>query len=165
MIKWYAVYTKPRHEKKAEELLKNKGIETFLPLVKRVRQWKDRKKKVELPLFNGYLFVHIDYKYRFDILGTHGIVKIINFKGIPAVVPDWQIQSLKQMLEHPELVQLEEYMKLGELVRVSDGPFKDLIGTVKQIRGEDRLIITIEGIMQTVSVEVDRSNLIKIKKD
>ncbi len=161
---WYAIYTKPRHEKKVYELLLEKNIETFLPVVLRVRQWKDRKKKVEMPLFQSYMFVRIDYKYRYDVLQTHGVIKIINFKGIPAVVPDWQIDGLKRMLQHPEKIQLENYLKSGEMVRILDGPFKDLIGTIKQIRGEDRLIISIEGIMQTVSVEVDRTNLIKIDK-
>lgn len=162
--KWYAIYTKPRHEKKADDLLQEKNIETFLPMIRRVRQWKDRKKKVDIPLFRSYMFVRIDYKYRYDVLQTHGVVKIINFNGVPAVVPDWQIEGLRKIIEYPDSIQLENYLQAGELVRVLEGPFKDLIGTVKQIRGEDRLIITIEGIMQTISVEIDRSNMLKINK-
>jgi len=99
---WYAIYTRPRHEKKVFALLEEKMQEVFLPLVIQVRLWKDRKKKVEVPLFNSYLFARFDYKNRFDLLQTKGIVKIVNFRGTPAVVPDWQIESLKKMLDNPK---------------------------------------------------------------
>ena len=123
------------------------------------RQWKNRKKEVELPLFNSYLFCKFDYKHRFEILQTHGIIKIINFKGIPAVVPEWQIDALKTILANPESLRMENYFRQGDLVEVMAGPFKGLKGTVTNIRGESRLVITIEGIMQTVSVEMDKEFL------
>ncbi len=156
MERWYAIYTRPRHEKKVFDGLTEKQIEAFLPLITRVRQWKDRKKRVEMPLFSSYLFVHIDYKNRFDVLQTKGVVKIVNFNGVPAVVPDWQIDSLKKMLEHPDLIQLENYIRPGELVEVVEGPFKGMRGMIKNLKGQTRLVITIEGIMQSVSVEIER---------
>jgi transcription elongation factor/antiterminator RfaH len=155
MVNWYAIYTKPRHEKKVNDLLVEKKQEVYLPLVTRVRIWKDRKKKVDMPLFSSYLFVRFDYKNRFDILGTSGIVKIVNFSGTPAVVPDWQIDALRKMLEHPETIRLENYMRPGGQVEVTDGPFKGMRGTIKMIKGETRLVITIDGIMQSVSVEIE----------
>lgn len=155
MNKWYALYTRPRHEKKVYDLLLEKKQEVFLPTVTRVRLWKDRKKKIEMPLFPSYIFVNFDYKYRFDILHTHGVVKIVNFKGEPAIVPDWQIESLKAMLEHPETLRTENYIKPGEAIEVTEGPFKGMRGMVKNIKGSTRIIVTIEGIMQTVSVEID----------
>ena len=160
MEHWYAIYTRPRHEKKVFEQLVEKRIESYLPLITRVRQWKDRKKKVEMPLFNSYLFVRIDYKFRFAVLQTKGVVKIVNFNGVPAVVPDWQIESLRKMLEHPEKIRLENYIRPGEIVEVVEGPFKGMRGTVRKTKGETRLIVTIEGIMQSVSVEID-SDLVK----
>ncbi len=162
MIHWYAVYTRPRHEKKVYDQLVENELEVFLPLIKRVRQWKDRKKKVDMPLFPSYLFVHFDYKYRFDILNIKGVVKIINFKGEPAVVPDWQIDSLKKMLTRPEIIHLEHYIQPGELVEVLEGPFKGMRGSVKIIKGESRLVVSIEGLMQTVSVDIDASMLKKV---
>lgn len=155
MIQWYAIYTRPRHEKKVHDQLVEKNIEVFLPMIRQVRLWKDRKKKVDMPLFSSYVFVHFDYKYRYDILPTHGIVKIVNFKGVPAVIPDWQIEGLKRMLEHPETLQLETYIRPGEYVEVNDGPFKGMRGMVKTIKGKTRLVVTIDGIMQSVSVEID----------
>ncbi len=162
MENWYAIYTRPRHEKKVFDALTEKNITAFLPLITRVRQWKDRKKKVEVPLFSSYLFVRIDYKYRLDVLQTKGVVKIVNFNGQPAVVPDWQIESLKRMLEHPEKIQLENYVKLGEIVEIQEGPFKGMKGMIKMIKNQTRLVVSIEGIMQAVSVEIDRDFVKKV---
>jgi len=161
MANWYAVYTRPRNEKKVYEKLQEKGIETFLPLVKRTHQWKDRKKKVDMPLFNSYLFVKIEYKNRFSVLQTNGVVKIINFNGVPAVVPEWQIDSLRRMITFPERIRLENYMRPGELVKVINGPFEGMQGTIKHLKGEDRLVISIDGILQSVSVDID---LVDVKK-
>ena len=155
MGKWYAIYTRPRHEKRVYDLLIEKNQIVYLPIITRVRLWKDRKKKVDMPLFPSYIFVRFDYKYRFDILQTHGVVKIVNFKGEPASIPDWQIESLKTMLEHPETLRTENYIQPGETIEITDGPFKGMRGMVKTLKGSARLVVTIEGIMQTVSVEVD----------
>jgi transcription elongation factor/antiterminator RfaH len=162
-MSWYAIYTRPRHEKKVDVQLKDKDIETFLPLITRKRQWKDRKKNVEMPLFSSYLFVNFEYKYRFDILETDGVVKIVNFNGVPAVVPDWQIESLRQMLTFPKAIQLESYIQPGEIVEVTEGPMRGMKGTVVNRKNSNRLVLTIEGIMQSVSVEVDEYILKKVK--
>ena len=162
---WYAIYTRPRHEKKVFALLEEKMQEVFLPLVTQVRLWKDRKKKVEVPLFNSYLFARFDYKNRFDLLQTKGIVKIVNFRGTPAVVPDWQIESLKKMLDNPKKMRLENYMRTGQEVEVIEGAFKGMRGAVKTIKGAERLLVTIEGVMQTVSVEIDSGFVKKIEED
>ena len=155
MKNWYALYTRPRHEKKVLEILTNKGDEVFLPLLKTKRQFKDRKREVELPLFPSYIFSKFEFKERFSILETHGVMKIVNFQGSPAIVPDWQIESLKKILENPQTLQLENYFRQGDVVEVKEGPFKGLRGTVKQLRGESRLAITVDGIMQSISVEID----------
>jgi transcription antitermination factor NusG len=162
-MSWYAIYTKPRHEKKVHAKLIDKKLETFLPLITRKRQWKDRKKNVEMPLFSSYLFVDFDYKYRFDVLETDGVVKIVNFNGVPAVVPAWQIDSLKQMLTFPKTIHLETYIRAGEIVEVTEGPMQGMRGTVVTRKNSNRLVLSIEGIMQSVSVEVDEYVLKKVK--
>lgn len=161
---WYALYTKPRSEKKVYQALLEKEQESYLPTITRVRQWKDRKKKVDMPLFPSYLFVRIDYRFRFDILQINGVVKIVNFKGVPAVVPDWQINDLKKMLEHPDTLKLESTMPMGQMVEVTDGPFKGIRGWVKMIKDETRLVITIQSIQQSLSVEIDAGMLKKISE-
>ena len=155
MQNWYALYTRPRHEKKAYELLLEKGATAYLPLLKTTRIMKSRKREVELPLFASYLFCKFEYKNRFPILETHGIIKIINFNGKPAVVPEWQIESLKTILANPQSLRLESYFRQGDIVEVKSGPFKGLRGTVTYVKGESRLAIMIEGIMQSISVEID----------
>ena len=122
-MEWYALYTRPRHEKKVHDQLVEKGIVSFLPLIKTVRQWKDRKKKVEMPLFTSYVFVKIDLKFRYDALQTHGVVRMVSFSGKPASIPDWQIEQLRQVIEHPDTLELEQYLREGDWVQVTSGPF------------------------------------------
>ena len=160
---WYALYTRPRHEKKSAELLSEKDFEVYLPTIKKVRQWKDRKKKVEVPLFNSYIFVNFEYNQRFDVLKTHGIVKIINFSGEPAIVPDWQIDSLRQMLEFPETVRLEKYITPGEIVEIQTGPMRGLKGTVDLKKDSNRLVLSIDGVFQSISVEIQEEYVERMK--
>jgi transcription antitermination factor NusG len=161
---WYAIYTRPRHEKQVNDRLEERAFETYLPLVKRVSQWKDRKRTIEEPLFKSYLFVNFEYKYRFDVLETNGVLNIVNFNRRPAVVPEWQITSLRRMLEAPETLKLEPYLRPGELVEVSEGPMKGMRGTVIRRKGTHRLVLSIDGIMQSVSVEIAEIELKKIKE-
>lgn len=163
MAHWYALYTKPRHEKKVAETLANKSEEVFLPLLNTKRKLKDRIRLVDLPLFPSYVFCRFEYKNRFSILESSGIIKIVNFNGKPAVVPDWQIESLKKILENPETLQLETYFRQGDMVEVISGPFIGLKGIVKQKKGQSRLMINIDGIMQSISVEIDPEVLEKVK--
>ena len=93
------------------------------------------------------------------------MVKIVNFNGVPAVVPEWQIESLKQMLTFPKTLQLETYIRPGELVEVIEGPMQGMRGTVVTRKNSNRLVLTIEGIMQSVSVEVDEFSLKKVKNE
>ena len=161
-MSWYALYTRPRHEKAVNDLLENKGIRSFLPLIKQLRQWKDRRKWVETPLFNSYVFINIDLKDRLYALQTQGVIRLISFGGIPAAIPDWQIEQLKQLIAHPETLRPEEYLRAGDWVEVVQGPFRGIKGMLREIRGETRIAILIDGIMQSVSFEVDRGLVKKI---
>ena len=127
MKKWYALYTRPRHEKKAFEFLVEKNETTFLPLIQSVKNIRNRKLLVELPLFPSYIFCHFDYKDRFNILQTHGIIKIVSFKGVPAVVPDWQIDSLKKILENPKSLRMEETFQYMQKTGVDALPIVGMI--------------------------------------
>ncbi len=162
-MEWYALYTRPRHEKKVYEQLLEKQIEAFLPMVERVRQWKDRKKRVMMPLFNSYVFVHIDLKDRFDALRTKGVVRMVSFGGVPAAIPDWQIEQLRRIIEYPDTLQLEEYLREGDWVEVVDGPFRGIKGRLREMRNETRVVINIDGIYQSASFVIDKSLVRKIK--
>jgi len=162
---WYALYTRPRHEKKVYDELVGKGIVAFLPVVKRLRQWKDRRKWVEMPLFSSYVFVNIELKDRFEALETRGVVRMVSFGGVPAAIPDWQIEQLRQVIKHPESLKPEKYLREGDYVEVIEGPFKGIKGYLREIRGQYRIAILIDGIYQSASFEIDRRWVRKIEKE
>jgi transcription antitermination factor NusG len=163
-MKWYALYTRPRHEKKVHEQLIEKGVESFLPMVERVRQWKDRKKRVELPLFNSYVFIKIYLKDRYTALQTHGVVRMVSFGGVPASIPDWQIEQLQRVIEYPETLELENYLREGDWIEVIDGPFRGIKGRLRELRGQTRVVINIDGIFQSASFVIDKSLIQKLEK-
>ncbi len=162
-MNWYALYTRPRHEKKVYDQLMEKGVEAFLPLIETVRQWKDRRKKVQMPLFSSYVFVRIELKDRLRALQTHGVVRMVSFGGVPAAIPDWQIEQLRRVIRHPDTLQLETYLNEGDWVEIVDGPFRGIRGILRELRGETRVVINIDGIYQSASFVVDKALVRKIE--
>ena len=161
---WYAVYTKARHEKKAHNQFLDKGIESFLPLVKKVRKWKDRKKEVEFPLFTSYVFVRIDYRFRLPVLETYGVVKIVNFRGQPAAIPDHQIEAIKKFTVFSDKIRLEDYISSGDRVRVTSGPLEGITGIINYLSKDmTRLVVSLDSIKQSVSIEIDRDLVKKLE--
>lgn len=163
-MEWYALYTRPRHEKKVHDQLVEKGMTSFLPMVEHVRQWADRRKRVKVPLFTSYVFVNIDLKNRYTALQTHGVVRLVSFGGVPAAIPDWQIEQLQQAIEYPETLRLENYLREGDWVEVAEGPFRGIKGRLRELRGETRVVINIDGIFQSVSFVVDKALVKKIEE-
>lgn len=161
---WYAIYTKPRHEKKVYQQLVDKDIVAFLPMTKSLRQWKDRRKWVEMPLFTGYVFIDILLKNKIEALQTHGVVKMVSFGGVPASIPDWQIEQLKKVISQPESLRLEQYLKKGDTVEVIAGPLKGVKGYLREVRGETRVAILIDGIYQSASFEVQKNFVKRIER-
>src|SRR6266516_6445095 len=98
LLRWHAIYTCSRHEKSVSRQLREKQIDCFLPLYKSVRRWKDRRKQLELPLFPGYVFVHMALKDRLQVLQLPGVVRFVNFNGKPAALPDAEIEALRNGL-------------------------------------------------------------------
>ena len=161
---WYAIYVRSRHEKKVANELEERRIEYFLPLIPRLRYWKDRRKIVSLPLFPGYIFVHIKLADKVGVLSLDGVVWIISFLNEPAPIPDSQIMDVKKLLSYPERVENIEYIKDGCMVEIMYGPFRGIKGKLVQHRGKKRLVVGIDLINQALSVEVDKDH-IKILKN
>ncbi len=162
---WYALYTKPRHEFKAEEQLRGCGIEYFLPKITRLKQWSDRKKKVTEPLFSGYIFVRGNEKDRLLALEQYAIVRSIFFEGAPAIVPDWQIENLQKMLENGTDIKVTEQLKIGTKVKIISGPFKDVEGIVYQTPNQEQMLaITIDLLRRSVVVKIPANSLIEKKE-
>ncbi len=160
---WYALYTRARHEKKVFDKLVEKDIEAFLPLVRQLRQWKDRKKWIETPLFNSYVFINIELKNKIYALQTDGVVRMVSFGGEPACIPDWQIEQLQRVIENSDSLQPEQYLKIGDFVEVVNGPLAGIRGYLREARGEWRVAILVDGVYQSTSFVVDRLNVRKLK--
>lgn len=163
---WYAIYVRSRHEKCVYDELQQKDIETSLPLMTVTRQWSDRKKKVEVPLFRGYVFVKIDLTDgKFSVLTTTGVVKFITFCNKTVSIPEEQMFWLQQMIDSGLFLTQEHDFPLGSEVDVMFGPLKGLRGRVKRKKSETRLIVWFDAIMQGVSVEIDPACLKETDKN
>ena len=158
-VKWIAVYTKPRHEKTVRNELCKKGYEVFLPLLKERRKWSDRKKWIEFPLFRSYLFVRTDLKNVLFIVQTSGVVKVIKFGAKIGIIQDNIIKSIKLMIEGGYKPEPLDYFIQGDPVIVKEGPLKGLIGEVVRIDNNDRLIVRIDAIQHSVSIQIERGFL------
>lgn len=159
---WYALYTRSRHEKIAEEELRRKKIETFLPLRKITRRWSDRKKVIEEPLFKGYLFVNIPLKLRWDVLNTRGVARFIGPSArVPVVVPEKDLWAIRRFIEEEIEIDPYPYLKTGERVYIRSGPFKGAEGFIIQKGGHSRLVISLDMLMQSVSIAIDAGSVEK----
>jgi len=152
---WFAIATRPRHEKKIHHLLTIKGIESYLPLQKLSRKWSDRYKVIELPLFSCYVFVKIALKDRLPVLQTDGVVKLVTFKNIPATIPDSQIQAVKLILEKCHTIEHIDYLTPGQKIEVVQGPLKGVKGICAEIKNNHRLVVRLDSIMEAISVDID----------
>ncbi|MFQ6675817.1 MAG: UpxY family transcription antiterminator [Fidelibacterota bacterium] len=161
---WLAAYTKARHEKKADRELRKKGIESYLPLVKRRHQWKDRKKWVWMPLFRSYVFVRIPLTRTLDVLETYGIHHIVRFRNRYAEIPEEQIESVKRMLEGGYTPDSHDYFEVGTEVEIVSGPLKGIRGILARKDGSSRFVLRIDGIRQAISVQIDASMLKAVGK-
>ena len=157
--KWIAVYTKPRHEKTVENELLKKGFEVYLPILKERRKWSDRKKWVEFPLFRSYIFVRTEIKNSLFVLQTMGVVKVVKFGGEVAVIQNDSIQAIKLMIEGGYKPEAIDYFVKGETVEVKNGPLKGLIGEVIRVDNNDRLVVRVDAIQHSISVQIDRGYL------
>ena len=155
---WYAVYTRPRFEKQVAQRLNEQGIEAYLPLIKTMRQWSDRKKMVEIPLFSSYVFVQIDRRFYDAVLQTLGVVKYITFEGKAATIPQDQINNLKIIVNSDVEVETTwKPKKKGDKVVVTAGSLKGLKGELISDGGRKKVLIRIDSIDQNLTVEVHNS--------
>ena len=164
--KWFAIYVRSRNEKKVSKTLNDIGIESFLPLITRIKQWSDRRKKVDEPLFNSYLFVNIPLSDYYKVLNVNGVVKFICFEKKPVEVPENQIEAIKKYICDTDIHEIDYEnidFKSGELVRIKSGQMKDLIGRFVEIKGKHRIMIEIEVVGQYLPINIARANVERIQ--
>ncbi|MFW0717074.1 UpxY family transcription antiterminator [Pedobacter sp. N23S346] len=151
--RWYPVYTRSRAEKKAFDELNRKGITTYLPLHKTLKQWSDRKKFIEEPLLKSYLFVYISSKEYAEVLMTNGIARFLYFSGKIASMPEQQIEQLKLLLATEQELAVFDYdIKPGQKVLVKAGPFKDMIAEMVSVQNKQRIILRLENIGYSIDI-------------
>ena len=152
---WYALRTRSRHEKRVQEQLQSRGMDPFLPLVERWRQWKDRRKLVAFPLFPGYCFARFPVTDRVAVLSTQGVVQIVGNQNGPIAVPESEIESVRRLVTGTLPYDPHPYLDEGTAVEVIRGPLTGLRGVLVRKGTRARLVVRITLIHQAASVEMD----------
>lgn len=153
--RWFALRTRSRHEKMVRDQLTKKGIEQLLPTVKRLSQWKDRRKEIEVPLFSGYCFARFPWVDRLPILQVPGVVEVVGGGNRPEPIPDEQIESLKALMVSTLPYDSYPYLHTGMAVEVTRGPLKGIHGILVRKEKPWRLVISVHLIRQSAAVEID----------
>lgn len=156
---WFAIWTRSRHEQVVRTQLEGKGIESFLPTVSRWSRWKDRKKMVDWPLFPGYCFARFDPQARLPILTCTGVVSIVSFDGVPAPVPETEVEGIRRLVESELKYDPCPFLREGMLVEVVHGPLSGVVGRLVRKGTRARLVLSVDLIGQAVSVQVDAADV------
>jgi transcription antitermination factor NusG len=158
-LHWFAVYTRPRWEKKVAKLLDEKGIENYCPLNKVVRQWSDRKKTILEPVFKSYVFVRVPENEKWDLKKVNGILNFVYWLGKPARIRDEEITIIKKFLNEFSNVQIEEQnLQVNVKVRIKQGLLMNYQGILVELSGT-RAKVRIESMGICLSAQFDRKNL------
>jgi transcription antitermination factor NusG len=152
---WYAIRTRPRHEKVVRDQLAGRGIEPLLPTFVRISQWKDRRKTIQLPLFPGYCFAKFSLDGSFPVLQATGVIDIVGQGHGPEPIPEEDIDAVKMIVLHARQYDRCSYLADGTRVTVIRGPLKGVHGTLVRRANRDRLVVAVHMIRQAVSVEID----------
>ena len=157
---WFAVWTRSRHEQVVREQLERKHIDTFLPTLTRWSRWKDRKKKIDWPLFPGYCFARFDPSDTLPILTCVGVANIVSFDGKPAPIPAIELDSIRLLVGSEFQFDPCPLVHEGQMVEVVHGPLRGVIGRLlRKDASHARLVLSVDLIGQAVSVEVDAADV------
>ncbi len=155
---WYALYVQVNHEKEVVKRLEQKELDCFLPLMETWSKRKDRRKKIQLPMFPGYVFVHVllDSYANLTIVKTPGALSLLHNSEGPLSIPSYQVENLQTMIESVQPLQIHSYLKEGDWVHVVRGPLTGCIGILNRMDPrKGRLIVSVDIIKKSVSVELD----------
>lgn len=153
--RWYALYTCANSERRVAEQLNQRGIEHFLPQYESLRHWKDRKVRLQLPLFPGYVFVHLAVQNRLRVLQIPGVVHIVGFGGHATPLADEDVARVRKCLDDGFRAQPHPFLQTGRRVRVCSGPLAGLEGIIVRRRSAARFVISFALIQRSIAVELD----------
>jgi transcription antitermination factor NusG len=159
-VQWHAAYTIANHEKRVAQQLTWRSVEHFLPVYESVRRWKDRRVRLQLPLFPGYVFVRLALRDRLRVLAVPGVARLVGFDGRPTVVPAEDIEAIRACLERNRDVQPHPYVRCGQRVRVLNGPLAGFSGIVVRQKNRTRLVVSFEVLERSVSVELEGTEVL-----
>lgn len=157
--RWYVAQTCSRHEKRVAEQLRGRGIEHFLPLYETISRWKDRRARLHLPLFAGYIFVRLPLRERLRALEIPSVVRLVGFGGAPTPLSDHEIQAMRNGLDGRFRAVPHPFLKAGRRVRIMRGPFEGLEGILLRRRGQSRFVLSLDLIKRSVAVDVDVADI------
>ena len=158
--RWYAAYTCANHEKCVAAELEARTVEHFLPLYSSVRRWRDRRVRLDLPLFPGYVFLRLALRDKLRVLQIPSLVRLVGFNGHPAALSDDEIETLRTGLTKQLNAEPHPYLTVGRRVRVINGPLQGLEGIISHKKNRSRLVISLDLIMRAVSVEIDEADVV-----
>ncbi len=164
-LSWFALCVKPRHEKTAAGALRFKGYEQFSPCYRSKHRWSDRIKEVELPLFSGYVFCRFDGNHRLGVLTTPGVLRIIGTGRGPIPIPDAEIEVLKTVVQSGLPAEPWPFLELGCQIGIEEGPLRGVRGTLLEIKGRERLVLSVTILRRSIAVEVDRQWVTPLAQD
>ncbi len=161
-LRWYAVYTRARHEKQVAGHLRGRGLDCFLPLEESVHRWNDRSAVVSVPLFPGYVFTRVQRCERIEVLTVPGVVHLVGSRNGPEPIPDEEIESVRSCVQRGLPLNVHDYLPAGSAVLVKAGPLTGLRGFLVRWAHGTRLVLSINLIQSSVAVEVDAADVIPI---
>lgn len=157
--RWYACYTRSRHEKQVDRLLGQRGIESYLPLIPRKRQWKDRRKVVQWPMFPSYVFGRFALTELHEVLAVPGVATVVRSNGQPVAITDAELENVRRFAralggQHGEL-EIRPFLAEGQWVRITEGAFEGVTGIVVERRNKRRVLVGLAAIGQGLEIDID----------
>lgn len=159
---WFALYTRHQHEKTVAESLSGKGVEVFLPLYNTARRWRDRVKRLFLPLFPNYVFVFAGSRQRALVLSTPGVYDFVRHGGAPAAIPAEEIDAVRSVVTRSTSVEPHPFLKCGDRVRLKTGPLKGIEGILVRKKNLYRLVVSVELLERSIAAEVDAVDIERV---
>jgi transcription antitermination factor NusG len=160
---WYALSVKHQHERRSATALGWKGFEALAPTYRARRQWSDRAKNLELPLFSGYVFCRFDFAERIPVLDTPGVARIVGFGNGPAPVADAEIAAIKMVVASRLPVRPWPHLKPGDRVRIEDGPLRGVEGVLLKEKESLRLVLGVELLQRSIAVELEPESIVPLR--
>ena len=163
-ILWYAGYTASRHEKRVAEHFAQRGVEHFLPLYETIHRWNNGRHRVQLPLFPGYIFVHIALRDRIRVIEVPGFVRLVGFNSLPHPLPEVDISRMKEALNKGVVAEPYPYLTVGTRVEVLNGPLQGMTGILLRRQNKCRVVISVDLIMRSMAVEVEAADVVPVRR-